>query len=118
MPATVDEHSHGGSMQEREMHMRNGWWSIVVGGMVGMLLAAGVAVQAADFPGDGVTGPALRYHTQGRPGQGFQHAVDLGGEGHGKRYPWREPDVHMERHWERAGWHGVHGLSRHPQQQV
>jgi hypothetical protein len=41
MPATVDEQSHGGSKQERKRHMRNGWWSIVVGGVVGVLLGAG-----------------------------------------------------------------------------
>ena len=47
------------------MHAQNVWWLRIVGGMVGALLAAGAAVQAEDFPGDGVTGPALRYHTQG-----------------------------------------------------
>ena len=46
------------------MHAKNAWWMIIVGGMVGALLAAGAAVQAEDFPGDGVTGPALRYRTQ------------------------------------------------------
>jgi hypothetical protein len=38
MPAIVDEHGHGGSKQGREMRMRNGLWSIVVGGVVGVLL--------------------------------------------------------------------------------
>ena len=46
------------------MHAQNAWWMLIVGGIVGALLAAGAA-QAEDFPGDGVTGPALRYHTQG-----------------------------------------------------
>jgi hypothetical protein len=50
MPATVDEHSHGGSKQERKRHMRNGLWSIVVGGVVGVLLGA-APVGAQPFPG-------------------------------------------------------------------
>ena len=50
MPATVDEHSHGGSKQERKRHMRNGLWSIVVGGVVGALLWA-APVGAQPFPG-------------------------------------------------------------------
>ena len=50
MPATVDEQSHGGSKQERRRHMRNGLWSIVVGGVVGVLLGAG-PVGAQPFPG-------------------------------------------------------------------
>src|SRR5262245_11173262 len=47
MPATVDEQGHGGSKQERKMHMRNGLWSIVVGGTVRVMLAVGVAKAAA-----------------------------------------------------------------------
>ena len=43
MPAT------GGSKQERKRYMRNGWWSIVVGGVVGVLLWAGPVV-AQPFP--------------------------------------------------------------------
>src|SRR5712691_11240092 len=50
--------------KEEQMHAKNAWWMIIVGGMVGALLAAGAAVQAEDFPGDGVTGPPLSYRLQ------------------------------------------------------
>jgi hypothetical protein len=49
MPATVNEHGYGGSKQEWR-YMRNGWWSIVVGGVVGALLYA-APVGAQPFPG-------------------------------------------------------------------
>jgi hypothetical protein len=45
------------------MRTKNAWWMLIVG-MVGALLAAGAAVQAEDFPGDGVTGPPLSYRLQ------------------------------------------------------
>src|SRR6266702_4340158 len=51
-------------MRENKMHSTNAWWTLIVAGMVGVMLAAGAAAQAEDFPGDGVTGPALRYRTQ------------------------------------------------------
>jgi Protein of unknown function (DUF1566) len=67
IPAPVDEQGHGGSKHERKMHMRNGLWSIVVGGVMGVLLWAGPvgAEPAAVFPGDGVDGPALSYTDKG-----------------------------------------------------
>jgi hypothetical protein len=46
IPATVDEQGHGGSKQERKMDMRNGLWIIVMGGVVGTILAAGLAAAA------------------------------------------------------------------------
>lgn len=53
MPVTVDEQGHGGSTQERKIRMRNRLWIIVVGGVVGMMLAAGLA--AADSPRKALT---------------------------------------------------------------
>ena len=75
--ASVEEQDHGESEKEEKVHTKNVWWMIVVGGMVGALLAAGAAVQAEDFPGDGVTGPALRYRTQGDGTVRYKATYDL-----------------------------------------